>query len=321
MSALKDKFKEAVRVPSTSTGYMIQQVVRERHDLRDVPFYVPSVPGHNAETLIAGEEVFKFFSHEILDMRAEATVQKYFQSKIDGVPQVTYIGKSANFFGMEYIDGTSLQSCLPKMTQPQLDQLAQDIAGFKTQLNTASLKTAFNDIELRRDFQSDNDLQAQMLVMLESPKLRRVFRENEILAELDQSAAVLAKRPYVANHNDIRGANIIMDEGTMRVKAFLDFGIASKERLPETEFNGLDDWFAHYDLAFSQKVRESYFPTQPALSIHSDLLISLCRTVNQYADGSLSNVSRNGVVMTVLEEQVKQSAKYLHSSPPWRVNP
>lgn len=316
MTALKDKFKEAVRVPSTPTGYMIQQVVRERPDLRDMPFYVPNVLGHNTETLIAGEEVFKFFSHDLLDMKAEAAVQKYFQSKVDHVPQVTYVGRYTNFFGMEYVDGASLQDCLPKMTQPQLNQLAQDIAGFKVQLEQASLKTAFNDLELNRDFQSDKDLQSQMLVLLESPTLRRVYNENDMLVELDRSAASFAKRPYVANHNDIRGANIIMDEGTMRVKAFIDFGIASKERLPETEFLGLDDWFSAYDLAFSQKVRESYFPTQSVLSVQSDLLISLCKTVNQYADGSMSNVSRRGMVMTILEEQVKQSAKYLRNSRP-----
>src|SRR5690348_10798918 len=130
---IKEAFTRAASKPEGSSSIdFLEAILRERPDLQDKMAYFPEqgIWGH---VVFIGNEVFKgpIAAKWIRAFDWECQVLQQSAGKGLPVPEVTYVGKEAVFFGMRRMPGVVLgEDFCDRLTQDEQRILAKDIVSF-----------------------------------------------------------------------------------------------------------------------------------------------------------------------------------------------
>lgn len=270
MSLRKD-FQIASRQPDSPYRQAILTIVQERPELATADFYLTR-QGRNSQTFLVGDEVFKVVDDTYVGVEVEAAVQQFFHAQGCPVPAVRSVDPKGLFFSMAYVEGVPLQSVVHHMQHAPLMNVAEKIGAFKAQLFEHSLSAAFRRICVPADSlpEMPADESKRMASRLSTPDIRQLLQVAPAAAQvLQDSFKTMPLRPFRALHNDLTGnlGNILLDEKTQAVTAFLDFGSLKTSRRPEQEFLEIRARFDAFDPKFADTVMDSYVAHLPQDSL------------------------------------------------------
>ncbi len=128
---LRHIFGRAAQAPIGSGNQFLEAIMNERPDLKGQTAYFPE-QGCFGYTVFIGDEVFKGPRSAGLakNFEHEPDALQELEGKGLPVPRVTCRGKDAFFYGMTRLEGVTFESVQKKMTEGELQGLAEEVTDF-----------------------------------------------------------------------------------------------------------------------------------------------------------------------------------------------
>jgi serine/threonine protein kinase len=264
MTDIRKAFFKAA-APRKKDRDILEVILQERPDLRkERPFCANN--GNFGYAFIFNNEVFK--APKDLDYRSDDEIVENFQKEIKiqqalaaqnfPVPQITYAGKKAFFFGMQKINGLSLKDALSgvyvKLSERQRKYIILGIASFKAKLEKADLGAILPSEDAFALSPGDLLLAREGL---STPVVQKILTEQapDFLPALQKFLDDYPSRQPGIIHGDLHGGNILFNPKTGKISGFLDFERVKRTIITDAEFLHLQE---SYDPAFALAVQSAY---------------------------------------------------------------